>query len=145
MTVSEALQIVRHAGEDDLPWVDTGTGVDLKVLRIDRTHGTWVIRNRFQPGVQLQTHKHTGTVDFLKTFVLLSAAAATALGVVAIAGASSQGNATLTLLARASLVQARGHDLYSMNTLLRAYAVEQADRHQEEADRGARARDAQAR
>ena len=46
-----------------LPWVDTGTGVDLKVLRIDRTHGTWVIRNRFQPGVQLQTHKHTGTVD----------------------------------------------------------------------------------
>jgi 2,4'-dihydroxyacetophenone dioxygenase len=63
MTLSETLQVVRHAGEEDLPWIDTGTGVDLKVLRIDRTHGTWVIRNRFQPGVQLQTHKHTGTVD----------------------------------------------------------------------------------
>lgn len=63
MTISESLQVVRHAGEDDLPWVDTGTGVDLKVLRIDTTHGTWVIRNRFAPGVQLQTHKHTGTVD----------------------------------------------------------------------------------
>jgi hypothetical protein len=45
----------------------------------------------------------------------------------------------LESLARASLIQARGHDLYSMNTLLRAYAVEQADRHQEEADRSARA------
>jgi 2,4'-dihydroxyacetophenone dioxygenase len=63
MTVSEALQVVRHAGDQDIPWIDTGTGVELKLLRIDRTHGTWVIRNRFQPGVQLQTHKHTGTVD----------------------------------------------------------------------------------
>jgi 2,4'-dihydroxyacetophenone dioxygenase len=63
MTISEAELVVRHAGDDDIPWVDTGAGVDLKVLRIDHTHGTWVIRNRFQPGVQLQTHKHTGTVD----------------------------------------------------------------------------------
>jgi hypothetical protein len=45
----------------------------------------------------------------------------------------------LESLARASLIQAWGHDLYSMNTLLRAYAVEQADRHQEEAHRAAHA------
>jgi 2,4'-dihydroxyacetophenone dioxygenase len=63
MTISEADQVVRHAGEDEIPWIDTGVGVELKVLRIDRTHGTWVIRNRFKPGVQLQRHKHTGTVD----------------------------------------------------------------------------------
>jgi hypothetical protein len=25
--------------------------------------GTWVIRNRFRPGVQLQIHRHTGPVD----------------------------------------------------------------------------------
>jgi 2,4'-dihydroxyacetophenone dioxygenase len=63
MTLSEAQLVVRHVGDDDIPWVDTGIGVELKILRIDKTHGTWVIRNRFQPGVQLQIHKHTGTVD----------------------------------------------------------------------------------
>ena len=31
-------------------------------LRLE-SHGTWVILNRFQPGVQLQTHRHTGSVD----------------------------------------------------------------------------------
>jgi transcriptional regulator with XRE-family HTH domain len=45
----------------------------------------------------------------------------------------------LEALARASLIQARGHDLYSMNTLLRAYALEQANRHPADADRPARA------
>ena len=45
----------------------------------------------------------------------------------------------LETLARASLIQARGHDLYSMNTLLLAYALEQANRHPAEADRPARA------
>ena len=44
----------------------------------------------------------------------------------------------LETLARASLIQTRGHELYSMNTLLRAYALEQAIRHQEQADRAAR-------
>jgi hypothetical protein len=57
----------------------------------------------------------------------------------------AQARRVLESLAHASLIQARGHDLYSMNALLRAYAVEQAERHREEADRGARARDAQAR
>jgi transcriptional regulator with XRE-family HTH domain len=45
----------------------------------------------------------------------------------------------LESLARASLIQARGHDLYSMNALLLAYALEQANQHHEEADRLARA------
>ncbi|MHB8595018.1 MAG: 2,4'-dihydroxyacetophenone dioxygenase family protein, partial [Acidimicrobiales bacterium] len=48
---------------DGSPWVDTGTGVELKVMRVDLTRGTWVIRNRFRPGVQLQTHRHTGPVE----------------------------------------------------------------------------------
>ena len=39
----------------------------------------------------------------------------------------------LETLARASLIQTRGHERYSMNTLLRAYAAEQAARHQEQA------------
>ena len=63
MAVSEHDLVVRHVGEDDAPWVDTGTGVDLKLVRVDLDLGTWVIRNRFRPGVQLQRHKHTGAVE----------------------------------------------------------------------------------
>ena len=62
MTQSDEITVVRHTAENETPWVDTGVGVELKVLRVDPTHGTWVIRNRFAPGVVLQTHKHTGTV-----------------------------------------------------------------------------------
>ena len=47
-------------------------------------------------------------VDFLRTFVLLSAAAATALGVVTIVGASSQGDPDLSLLALGWWVIAAG-------------------------------------
>ena len=65
MTAITPFDVVRHVGHDDLPWVDTGTGVDLKVLRIDRLHGTWVVLNRFRPGVRLQTHRHTGPVNGL--------------------------------------------------------------------------------
>ncbi|HXW33099.1 MAG TPA: hypothetical protein VEJ87_00860, partial [Acidimicrobiales bacterium] len=56
-------QVVRHIGDEAAPWVDTGMGIDLKVMRVDVEAGVWVIRNRFQPGVELQTHKHTGTVE----------------------------------------------------------------------------------
>ena len=55
--------VVRHVGEDDALMADTGTGVGLKVVRYDPLRGTWVIINRFQPGVRLQIHKHTGPVD----------------------------------------------------------------------------------
>jgi len=63
MAVAEQDFVVRHVGDDTAPWVDTGIGIDLKVMRVDLKSGTWVIRNRFQPGVQLQTHKHTGPVE----------------------------------------------------------------------------------
>src|SRR6202046_2228382 len=53
----------RLATIDDAPWADTGTGVLLKVVRYDSNHGTWVILKRFKPGVQLQTHRHTVSVD----------------------------------------------------------------------------------
>ena len=55
--------LVRVVGEEDAAWADTGTGVLLKVVRFDTQRGTWVILNRFKPGVQLQKHRHTGSVD----------------------------------------------------------------------------------
>lgn len=63
MAIVEQDMIVRHVGDEDAPWVDTGMGVELKVMRVDLTKGTWVIGNRFAPGVQLQRHRHTGPVE----------------------------------------------------------------------------------
>lgn len=58
-----ALEVVRHVGDENAPWADGGDGIELKIVRFDRMAGTWVIRNRFQPGVRLQIHRHTGPVD----------------------------------------------------------------------------------
>jgi hypothetical protein len=55
--------IVRLVSDEDAPWADTGIGVLLKIVRFDVARGTWVILNRFRPGVQLQKHRHTGSVD----------------------------------------------------------------------------------
>jgi quercetin dioxygenase-like cupin family protein len=63
MTNVDVDDVVRHAGESDLPWVDATGGIWLKVLRVDEARGIWVVRNRFEPGVRLQTHRHTGPVD----------------------------------------------------------------------------------
>ena len=63
MTTSALLPSVNHIGDDGVPWVDTGIGLELKVLRVNIETGIWVLRNRFQPGVQIPRHKHTGAVD----------------------------------------------------------------------------------
>ena len=63
MAVIDKDLVVRHVGDDAAPWIDTGMGVELKVMRVDLDRGTWVVRNRFAPGVQLQRHKHTGPVE----------------------------------------------------------------------------------
>lgn len=52
--------VLRH--EEDLPFVDLGGGVQLQVLQVDLANGVWVIRNRFEPGATIQTHRHTGSV-----------------------------------------------------------------------------------
>ena len=62
MPDTQPLSIVRHVPDEALPWVDAGDGVELKVLRVDEPAGRWVVRNRFQPGVTVQRHLHTGPV-----------------------------------------------------------------------------------
>ena len=49
--------------DEDLPWVPAGGGSELKVLRVVPRLGIWIVRNRFAPGVQIETHRHTGTVE----------------------------------------------------------------------------------
>ena len=53
---------VAPRGEDELPWVTVDEGVELKVLQVDLARGVWIIKNRFRPGVQIPTHRHTGDV-----------------------------------------------------------------------------------
>lgn len=57
-----SLPQVGCAHDDELPWVCVGEGIELKVLRVVRDTGVWVVRNRFAPGVSIPTHKHTGDV-----------------------------------------------------------------------------------
>lgn len=51
-----------HRAEKDLPFVVYQEGVDFQLLHADVEAGLWVIRTRFQPGVTIQRHKHTGEV-----------------------------------------------------------------------------------
>jgi len=51
-----------HRGEDELPFVDLGDGMHLQLLQVDLEAGLWVVRTRFEPGVTIPTHKHTGEV-----------------------------------------------------------------------------------
>jgi 2,4'-dihydroxyacetophenone dioxygenase len=58
----EAIPTALHRGDDSLPWVDLGGGIEIKVLQVKIEEGLWVIRNRFAPGANVQTHRHTGSV-----------------------------------------------------------------------------------
>ena len=51
-----------HRGEDELPFVAAGDGTHIQLLQVDIEHGLWVVRTRFEPGVVIPTHKHTGEV-----------------------------------------------------------------------------------
>lgn len=53
---------VGRARDEDFPFVTVGEGIELKVLRVVESTGIWVIRNRFAPGVTIDTHRHTGEV-----------------------------------------------------------------------------------
>jgi quercetin dioxygenase-like cupin family protein len=59
--VAEARRAI-HRGEDELPFVEFVEGVRLQVLQVDLDQGLWIVRTRFEPGVTIQTHRHTGCV-----------------------------------------------------------------------------------
>ena len=61
MTMTEIPKAL-HRGESDNPFVALGDGTHLQLLQLDVEAGLWVIRTRFEPGVTVPTHKHTGQV-----------------------------------------------------------------------------------
>lgn len=48
--------------EKDLPFVTMAEGITFQVLDVNFEKDIWVTRMRFQPGVSIATHKHTGEV-----------------------------------------------------------------------------------
>ena len=51
-----------HRSENELPFVPYQEGVTFQLLQANVEAGLWVIRVRFEPGVTIQRHKHTGEV-----------------------------------------------------------------------------------
>ena len=62
MTMIELEPSAIHRGEDDLPWIDSGRGNEVKLLAAKISESLWIVRTRFQPGTAVQTHRHTGQV-----------------------------------------------------------------------------------
>jgi quercetin dioxygenase-like cupin family protein len=56
-----------HRAQNDLPFVTFFEGLDFQLLQASVENGLWVVRTRFQPGVTIATHRHTGEV-FAVTF-----------------------------------------------------------------------------
>lgn len=51
-----------HRAEKELPFVPYQDGVVFQLLQVSIEAGLWVVRVRFEPGVTIQRHRHTGEV-----------------------------------------------------------------------------------
>lgn len=51
-----------HRGENELPFVPYQEGVLFQLLQVNTETGLWIARVRFEPGVTIQRHRHTGEV-----------------------------------------------------------------------------------
>lgn len=51
-----------HRAEHELPFVPYLEGAEIQLLQVDLDAGLWVVRARFQPGVTIPRHRHTGDV-----------------------------------------------------------------------------------
>ena len=60
--VVEGIPEALHRSPDDLPFVPFIDGVLFQLLQVDVEFGLWVVRTKFDPGVTIQRHRHTGEV-----------------------------------------------------------------------------------
>src|SRR5215469_12884973 len=51
-----------HFGAEDVPWVKTPDGFELKLVYANPRDGLWIAGSRFGPGASTQCHRHTGQV-----------------------------------------------------------------------------------
>lgn len=57
-----SLPLSLHRSEEELPFVPYQEGVVFQLLQVNVEAGLWVVRVRFDPGVSIQRHRHTGEV-----------------------------------------------------------------------------------
>ena len=62
MTNESNIPASYHRGENELPFVPYQEGVTFQLLQVDINNSLWVIRVKFEPGVTIQRHRHTGDV-----------------------------------------------------------------------------------
>ena len=63
MTITDtAPPLAAHIGADDLPFVDAGLGMKLKVLQVKEREGLWIVETIYPAGFELPPHRHTGPV-----------------------------------------------------------------------------------
>lgn len=62
MSPADLIPRAIHRGEQELPFVALGDGTHLQLVHADEHQGLWIVRTRFEPGVTIPTHKHTGPV-----------------------------------------------------------------------------------
>ena len=63
MTNDSNIPTSYHRGEAELPFVPYQEGVTFQLLQVDINNSLWVIRVKFDPGVTIQRHRHTGDVS----------------------------------------------------------------------------------
>jgi len=51
-----------HVNHNDLPWVDIGLDIKMKMLGVDHKTGTWTTIQSFPAGTMLPKHRHSGSV-----------------------------------------------------------------------------------
>lgn len=51
-----------HRAHDEIPFVELRPGLHAQLVHVNLDTGLWVIRNRVEPGVRSQRHRHLGTV-----------------------------------------------------------------------------------
>lgn len=66
-TINDQDKLLTVNINDTVPVPGTVPGYTLTPLFLDRENGTWVLYGRFDPGLKLPTHFHTGTVHFFTT------------------------------------------------------------------------------
>ena len=56
------LPLALHCGEGEVPFVPYQKDVEFQLLHVNVENALWVVRVRFQPGVTIARHRHTGEV-----------------------------------------------------------------------------------
>ena len=59
---TKSFRIVQKASSIDDGWVTDKAGAQYTLVHVDKSHGMWVFKSKFEAGLSLPNHLHTGPV-----------------------------------------------------------------------------------